>query len=251
MADDAERSSFGTQTPPLHSAVIQINVGGTIFTTTSDTLRSCPGSRMAEIPCPPHSLRFLADSAGRPFVDRDPTAFAYVLRFLRGGGLPPAGAETETLQEALYWRVEPLVKILEESPQVFGENVGRKHFVAQIPNYHENLELMIRLARAEALAARLSRVLVFVQKIKPTAVHEGETGRPGLPHNGHATIVKYGPWTAEPGVTDLLDSVKTDIVNLGYNVEYRALPEDRPFSLFRESTASNEHGLFEFIFHWW
>uniref|UniRef100_UPI00358E4B3E BTB/POZ domain-containing protein KCTD14-like isoform X2 n=1 Tax=Myxine glutinosa TaxID=7769 RepID=UPI00358E4B3E len=242
MADDVERSSLGTQT---------INVGGTIFTTTSDTLRSCPGSRMAEIPCPPPSLRFVLDSAGRPFVDRDPTVFAHVLRFLRGGVLPPAGAESETLQEALYWRVEPLVKILEDSPRVFGENVGRKHFVAQVPNYQENLELVIRLARAEALAARLSRVLVFVQKIRPTTVHEGESGIPGLLEYAHATIVKYGPWTAEPGVTDLLDSVQTDIVNLGYHVEYRVIPEDRPFSLFREPSTSNDHGLYEFIFHWW
>lgn len=41
----------------------------------------------------------------------------------------------------MYYNIQPLVKLLEETPQLFGELVGRQQFLSRVPHYKENIEV--------------------------------------------------------------------------------------------------------------
>lgn len=43
--------------------------------------------------------------------------------------------------EAVYYNIRPLIKHLEETPQLFGELVGRQQFLSRLPHYRENIEV--------------------------------------------------------------------------------------------------------------
>lgn len=43
--------------------------------------------------------------------------------------------------EAVYYNIRPLIKRLEETPQLFGELVGRQQFLSRLPHYRENIEV--------------------------------------------------------------------------------------------------------------
>ena len=47
----------------------------------------------------------------------------------------------QVLREALHYDIKPLVKLLSEAPQNFGETVGRQQFLSRVPHYLENIEV--------------------------------------------------------------------------------------------------------------
>ena len=69
------------------AGVVRLNVGGTIYTTTLDTLRSVPDSLFGRMFDPDISLGMVpTDEDGNIFFDRDPEVFRWVLDFLRRRG---------------------------------------------------------------------------------------------------------------------------------------------------------------------
>ena len=69
------------------SSVVELNVGGTVFTTTLGTLRFEQDSMLARKFAEDSPFgQISTDKDGRPFVDRDPLSFAVVLDYLRRGG---------------------------------------------------------------------------------------------------------------------------------------------------------------------
>lgn len=72
--------------------MVQLNVGGHLFSTTLSTLRRPPDSKLAELFRGQPRLR--TDPQGRFFIDRDGSHFGSVLEFLRSERLP-----TENVQE--------------------------------------------------------------------------------------------------------------------------------------------------------
>uniref|UniRef100_A0A8C3YAQ0 Potassium channel tetramerization domain containing 14 n=1 Tax=Catagonus wagneri TaxID=51154 RepID=A0A8C3YAQ0_9CETA len=196
------------------SPVVELNVGGEFYTTTLGTLRKIPGSKLAEMFS--SSAKACTDAEGRFFIDRHGTYFGPILEYLRSGQLPEQHIP-EVYREAQYYEIEPLVKLLEDMPQIFGEQVARKQFLLRVPGYGENLQLMVRLARAEAVAARYSEVLVCVVRSEKDdancvdTLHRLEANK--------RSVVKFGPWKAAPTIDNLLDCVKMDIKAQGYQVE--------------------------------
>lgn len=151
---------------PQLSPIVELNVGGELYTTTLSTLKKHPGSKLAEMFTGQPKLR--RDSEGRFFIDRPGTYFKYILEYLRSNQVPTQCVQ-DVYKEALFYDIEPLIKQLEDSPQIFGELVARKQFLARVPNYSENIELMIRIARAEAVASRCSGVIVCVVRTEEDA----------------------------------------------------------------------------------
>lgn len=43
-------------------------------------------------------------------------------------------------KEAVHYNIKPLIKLLEETPRLFGELVGRQQFLSRVPHYKENIE---------------------------------------------------------------------------------------------------------------
>uniref|UniRef100_A0A8C6NWV8 Potassium channel tetramerization domain containing 14 n=1 Tax=Nothobranchius furzeri TaxID=105023 RepID=A0A8C6NWV8_NOTFU len=130
-----------TQTVP--SPVVQLNVGGQLFSTTLSTLRKHPDSRLAELFSGHPKPRI--DAQGRLFIDRDGTHFGPVLEFLRSEKLPTENIR-EVHEEAVHYGIKALVKRLEETPQMFGELVGRQQFLSRVPHYKENIEVRLQVS---------------------------------------------------------------------------------------------------------
>ncbi|XP_051004925.1 BTB/POZ domain-containing protein KCTD14 [Acomys russatus] len=220
---------------PDPDAVVELNVGGQFYTTTMGTLMKHPGSKFSEILS--KSARHQRDAQGRFFVDRPGTHFGLLLDYLRTGQVPTEFIP-EVYREAKFYQIHLLVKILEDTPQIFGEQVARMQFLSGVPNYRENLEVLLRLARAEAVAMRSSKVMVCVARteeesakcVEPLHILEAKK----------TPVVKFGPWKAGPVTEDFLYCLEKDIRDQGYKVtSHRYLNRD-PHSCF---------WVFSFI--WW
>ncbi|KAM4743209.1 BTB/POZ domain-containing protein KCTD14 [Anableps anableps] len=223
-----------------HSPVVQLNVGGHLFSTTLSTLRRHPDSKVADLISGHPKVR--TDAQGRFFIDRDGAHFGAVLEFLRSEKLPTENIR-EVYKEAVHYNINPLIKRLEEMPELFGELVGRQQFLSRVPHYKENIEVLIRIARAEAVAARRSTILICVLQTEEdlgfydNAINSLEAGK--------ESAVTFGPWKAAPSVTDLLDCVKMDIESRGYKVSIEAhLPE-------RSFLSKSYNFFYKLTFTWW
>lgn len=224
----------------FHSPIVQLNIGGHLFITTLSNLRKHPDSKLAELFSGQPKLR--TDAEGRYFIDRDGTHFGAILEFLRTDRLPTENV-LKVHSEAVHYNIKPLVKQLEETPQFFGEAVGRQPFLSRVPNYKENIEVLIRIARAEAIAARHSTIIICVLRT------EDDVGLYGDAINSldadKESVVTFGPWKATPSVADLLDCVMMDVEAQGYRVSIQPHSPDR--GLF----SKNYDCLYKVTFTWW
>lgn len=102
------------------ASVVRLNVGGTIYTTTLDTLRAVPDSLFGRMFDPDLSLGMVpTDDDGNIFFDRDPEVFRWVLDFLRRRGrcvgLPRPELIPLLRDEADYFGLVKLVESLEDN----------------------------------------------------------------------------------------------------------------------------------------
>ncbi|XP_008424721.1 BTB/POZ domain-containing protein KCTD14 [Poecilia reticulata] len=237
---DYKSTGKQSSSAPSHSSVVQLNVGGHLFSTTLGTLRRHPDSKVAELLG--SQPKVSTDAQGRLFIDRDGSHFGAVLEFLRSEKLPTENIR-EVYAEAVHYNIKPLMKRLEETPELFGELVGRQQFLSRVPHYKENIEVLIRIARAEAVAARRSTILICVMRTEDdlgfydNAVNSLEAGK--------ESAVTFGPWKAEPSVRDLLDCVKMDIESRGYNVSIEAHVPERSF------LSKSYDFFYKLTFTWW
>ena len=94
----------------LTDALVKLNVGGTLFTSTKLTLGKC--KKLDELLADDESLK---DESGALFIDRSPSCFEKVLGFLRADtiAVPEKEAERlELLEEAQFYVVDDLVDLL-------------------------------------------------------------------------------------------------------------------------------------------
>lgn len=233
-----------TEKQPSYAApnfhVVQLNVGGHLYTTTLSTLRKHSDSKLAELFSGPPKLR--ADTQGRYFIDRDGSHFGAILEFLRSEQLPKENIP-EVHKEAVHYNIKPLIKRLEETPRLFGELVGRQQFLSRVPHYKENIEVLIRIARAEAIAARHSTIIICVLRTEEdlgfydNAINSLEADK--------ESVVTFGPWKAAPSVKDLLDCVKMDIESQGYTVSIQ------PHAVEKSFLSRSYDYFYELTFTWW
>ena len=100
--------------PSGREEVVQLNVGGTLFSTRLDTLLAVPGSVLAS----DVEKWFIEDRQAEVFYDKDPEAFAWVLGFLRNGcrllAMPPEHLLEQVREDARYFGINELVSALDE-----------------------------------------------------------------------------------------------------------------------------------------
>lgn len=118
--------------PPSHteSSVVTLNVGGTLFTTTIQTLLRDPhsmlGRMFSQLITPREGegedglrrqrIGLTKDAAGNYFIDRDSSHFRYILNFLRDGfleRLPSGLAKAELRREADFYQIQALLDIID------------------------------------------------------------------------------------------------------------------------------------------
>ena len=102
----------------FHGQVIDLNVGGTRFSTSRSTLTKYPESMLGVMFSGRHDLEPMKCSDGSFFIDRDGTRFRHILNYLRDGeevtrSYPKSyEAVQEILREATYYQLDGLVTAL-------------------------------------------------------------------------------------------------------------------------------------------
>ncbi|NXT23702.1 KCD17 protein, partial [Syrrhaptes paradoxus] len=119
--------------PPSGSQAkwVRLNVGGTVFLTTKQTLCREQKSFLCHL-CQGEELQSDRDETGAYLIDRDPTYFGPILNFLRHGKLvlDKDMAEEGVLEEAEFYNIGPLIRIIKD-------RLEEKHYtVTQVPPKH-------------------------------------------------------------------------------------------------------------------
>ena len=97
--------------------IINLNVGGTIYTTSRSTLTQYPDSMLGAMFGGKLPLENNKDSQGNYFIDRDGDLFKYILNFLRVSKLilPNNFQDTEAFQmEVDFYQIQPLIDEFQE-----------------------------------------------------------------------------------------------------------------------------------------
>ncbi|KAM9324500.1 BTB/POZ domain-containing protein KCTD17 [Gastrophryne carolinensis] len=94
---------------------VRLNIGGTIFLTTKQTLCQEPNSFLCRL-CQESQLLSERDETGAFLIDRDPSYFGAILRYLRYGKLViDKNVSIEgVLEEAEFYNIASLVKVIHE-----------------------------------------------------------------------------------------------------------------------------------------
>uniref|UniRef100_A0A8C7SZB7 BTB/POZ domain-containing protein KCTD3 n=1 Tax=Oncorhynchus mykiss TaxID=8022 RepID=A0A8C7SZB7_ONCMY len=112
--------------------IIQLNVGGTRFSTSRQTLMWIPDSFFSSLLS--GRISTLRDETGAIFIDRDPTAFASILNFLRTKELDLRGVNINILRhEAEFYGITPLVRRLLLCEEIERSSCGSVLFHGYLP----------------------------------------------------------------------------------------------------------------------
>ncbi|KAL0969311.1 hypothetical protein UPYG_G00225380 [Umbra pygmaea] len=112
--------------------IIQLNVGGTRFSTSRQTLMWIPDSFFSSLLS--GRISTLRDETGAIFIDRDPTAFAPILNFLRTKELDLRGVNINILRhEAEFYGITPLVRRLLLCEEIERSSCGSVLFHGYLP----------------------------------------------------------------------------------------------------------------------
>ena len=99
----------------MASDIVSLNVGGTLYTTSSTTLMKYPDSMFGRMLN--SSIDSEKDESGAYFIDRDGQLFRHVLNFMRNGilSLPENFNELKSLKsEADFYQIQPLIAALDD-----------------------------------------------------------------------------------------------------------------------------------------
>ncbi|XP_047233980.1 BTB/POZ domain-containing protein KCTD5 isoform X7 [Girardinichthys multiradiatus] len=114
-----------------NSKWVRLNVGGTVFLTTRQTLLKEQTSFLYRL-CQQQDLHSDTDETGAYVIDRDPTYFGPILNYLRHGKLVynKELAEEGVLEEAEFYNITPLIKLIKE------RIIERDSKATQVPPKH-------------------------------------------------------------------------------------------------------------------
>ncbi|KAF3832470.1 hypothetical protein F7725_026135 [Dissostichus mawsoni] len=122
----------GINLTPGMGEIIQLNVGGTRFSTSRQTLMWIPDSFFSSLLS--GRISTLRDETGAIFIDRDPTAFAPILNFLRTKELDLRGVNISVLRhEAEFYGITPLVRRLLLCEELDRSSCGSVLFHGYLP----------------------------------------------------------------------------------------------------------------------
>ncbi|XP_061881682.1 BTB/POZ domain-containing protein KCTD3 [Entelurus aequoreus] len=158
--------------------IIQLNVGGTRFSTSRQTLMWIPDSFFSSLLS--GRISTLRDETGAIFIDRDPTAFAPILNFLRTKELDLRGVNISVLRhEAEFYGITPIVRRLLLCEELDRSSCGSVLFHGYLP--------------PPVIPGRKS------SSAQSCDERSGPSGAEGLPHGGPSSTP---PIPGSPGLDD-------------------------------------------------
>lgn len=142
----------------LFPNVIDLNVGGYLFTTSLSTLTKYEDSMLAVMFSGRHEI--VRDQNDRYFIDRDGKHFRHILNFIRSNDLPPENETLDVLKEAEFFCISNLIAKLEaQSPRVISLR-RREYFRQLIPDYDGIKTQIILKATEKKQCFEESRVVI-------------------------------------------------------------------------------------------
>ncbi|XP_017298923.1 BTB/POZ domain-containing protein KCTD3-like [Diaphorina citri] len=112
--------------------IVHLNVGGTRFSTSIQTLMWVPDSFFTALLS--GRISSLKDETGAIFIDRDPKVFAIILNYLRTRDIDLKSTDLRTLRhEAEYYGIAPLVKRLVLCEDLNQSSCGDVLFYGYLP----------------------------------------------------------------------------------------------------------------------
>uniref|UniRef100_UPI00398E8F5D BTB/POZ domain-containing protein KCTD5a isoform X2 n=1 Tax=Pristiophorus japonicus TaxID=55135 RepID=UPI00398E8F5D len=110
------RQCSGLERAAAAAKWVRLNVGGTRFLSTRQTLSRDPRSFLYRLCQAPAALDSDKDETGAYLIDRDPTYFGPVLNYLRHGKLVINKdlAEEGVLEEAEFYNITSLIKLVKD-----------------------------------------------------------------------------------------------------------------------------------------
>ncbi|XP_069053044.1 BTB/POZ domain-containing protein KCTD5 isoform X2 [Lepisosteus oculatus] len=144
---DTGTAGTGTSGPNGRGKWVRLNVGGTVFLTTRQTLLKEQTSFLYRL-CQHQDLHSDTDETGAYVIDRDPTYFGPILNYLRHGKLVynKELAEEGVLEEAEFYNITPLIKLIKERIQerdCKATQVPPKHVYRVLQCQEEELTQMV------------------------------------------------------------------------------------------------------------
>ncbi|CAB4008289.1 BTB POZ domain-containing KCTD3 isoform X1 [Paramuricea clavata] len=111
----------------MSGEIVQLNVGGRRFSTSTQTLIWVPDSFFSSLLS--GRIESIKDETGAIFIDRDPDAFVPILNFLRTKELDLRGLDLKVVKhEAEFYGITPLVKRLTLCEDISGSKCGNVYF---------------------------------------------------------------------------------------------------------------------------
>uniref|UniRef100_A0A1D5RBU4 Potassium channel tetramerization domain containing 17 n=1 Tax=Macaca mulatta TaxID=9544 RepID=A0A1D5RBU4_MACMU len=158
---------------------VRLNVGGTVFLTTRQTLCREQKSFLSRL-CQGEELQSDRDETGAYLIDRDPTYFGPILNFLRHGKLvlDKDMAEEGVLEEAEFYNIGPLIRIIKDRME------EKDYTVTQVPPKHVYRVLQCQEEELTQMVSTMSDGWRFEQ-----GLCRGHAQRPALQHAGEPKAV--------------------------------------------------------------
>ena len=124
----------------MNGKIIELNVGGTTYSTTKESLLSEPNSLFtSKYNQSTNSFDFIKDAEGRFFIDRDGKLFQFILDFLRNKKvvLPTDFADRPRLKnEAEFYKLTAMVKFFDNTI-----SISRKVSIEELISDQVNLSV--------------------------------------------------------------------------------------------------------------
>ena len=172
--------------------IVYLNVGGTVYTTTSDTLNNDGGGYLSILvrnQSTEGRVKNTLSKDGNIFIDRNGTLFEYILDFLRNGRLPSRLSDVllvDLRDEAMFYQIPELVQLLEDK---LVTGTCKNAIIAAVsasnnncgPQFYSNIEYVNHMR----VQVEWPDDLPLEQRV------EGGYGHHGLP------ISEYNPETSE------------------------------------------------------
>lgn len=117
--------------PPSNGDIVHLNVGGTRFSTSRQTLMWVPDSFFTALLS--GRISSLRDETGAIFIDRDPKLFATILNYLRTRDIDLSVDLRAFRHEAEYYAIAPLVKRLMLCEDLTQSSCGDVLFYGYLP----------------------------------------------------------------------------------------------------------------------
>lgn len=241
--------------------MVELNVGGTHYTTSLDTLTKYEGTMLASL----FSGRFtvVQDQAGRYFIDADGEHFKYILNYLRYGEIPPGNVANEVYREASYFGLQGLMEQLEKCPSILSK-IHRESFRTQFPGYEDALsvitDLICELSTCSTDIDTEILVLLYPKLKKPLLVSFDSNHTCSLKSVRTDKVradVQIGPWESLIPDKRVVETLVKDLTYKGFSVtydylgqcDYRCMPTADDDSQIQ--TELCQKNFYRLTFHWW